>query len=304
MKTGALKFLSMLAIACFVSVTACKDEDAISYSSDDNANLQSEASMDAQLEDVSDMATVAMVADAGTMTGSRSDGFTGAREIQAANLDARLACATVTLEFATDNNPSNPSGIHGYVYVDFGDGCTGPGGRVRKGRIVIEFIGRRYIPGSTVIITTEDYSVDGIAVEATRTEVNATGSEESAPKFTISEEITLTFQDGTTATRTSTRGRVWNRMQNPLEDTWTITGSAFGSTRRGVEYVMTITNALVFKRSCVVDTKSVIPVQGTKELVVNGKKITTDFGDGTCDTTVTITVNGRSKDITISASGD
>lgn len=304
MKTpSALKFLSMTAIAFFVFVTACKDEDAISYSSDDNANLQSEASMDAQLEDVSDMATVAMIADAGTMTGSRTDGFTGAREITGL-LDNRLTCATVTLEFAADNNNSDPSTIHGYIYVDFGDGCTGPGGHVRKGRIVVEFIGRRYIPGSTVIITTEDYSVDGIGINATRTELNATESTENAPKFTISEEITITFLDGTTADRTSTRTRTWNRMPNPLEDSWTITGSAFGTTRRGKDYVMTITDALVFKRSCVIDTKFVMPVQGTKELVVDGKKITTNFGDGTCDTKVTITVNGRSKEITLSANGD
>lgn len=304
MKTpSALRFLSMTAIVFFVFVTACKDEDTISYSSEDNANLQSDASMEAHLEDVSDMATLVMLADAGTQTGSRSDGFSGARVITGI-LDTRLTCAEVTLEFAADNDNSNPSTIHGFIYVDFGNGCTGPGGHVRKGRIVIEFIGRRYIPGSMVIITTEAYSVDGIAIEGTRTEVNSSESTENAPKFTIDEEISITFLDGTTAERTSGRTRTWNRMPNPLEDTWTITGGASGTTRRGVEYVMTITDALVFKRACVLDTKFVIPVQGTKELVAGGKKITTDFGDGACDTTVTITVNGRSKDITISPNGD
>jgi len=304
MKTpSALKFLSMTAIVFFVFVTACKDEDTISYSSDDNANLQSDASMEAQLEEVGDMATLAMLADAGTQSGSRSDGFTGARTITGI-LDTRLTCATVTLEFAGDNDNSTPATIHGFIYIDFGDGCTGPGGHVRKGRIVIEFKGRRYIPGSMVIVTTEDYSVDGIAIDATRTELNSSESTENAPKFSISEDISITFLDGTTASRSSERTRTWVRMPNPLEDSWVIEGSATGITRRGAEYGMTITEDLVFKRACVIENKFVIPVQGTKVLVVGGKNITTDFGDGECDTKVTITVNGRSKEITISANGD
>ncbi len=296
-----LKFLSLTAIALFLAVTSCKDEDAISFSSDDNSNLQSEASTDAQLEDLSDLAGVAMLADAGTSTGSRIAG--ASREITGI-VDARFGCATVTLEFAGDNNPNSPATIHGTIVIDFGDGCTGPNGRVRKGRINIEFIGKRFYPGSMVIISTEDYFVDGIGVDGVRTELNSSSSNEDAPSFTINESVTLIFPDGTTATRESTRTRTWHREANPLQDSWTVTGSAIGTTRRDVEYVMTITKPLVFKRECAILSKLVIPVEGTKELVVNDKKITTDFGNGECDTKITITINGKSKDIEISANAD
>ena len=300
MKTRfAMKALTLTLVASFLFFTACKDEETISYSSGDNADLQSEASMDAQLEDVSDLAGVAVSSDAGTLTGSRTSA--SSRVITPAG-DTRFECATVTLEFADDNLP--PSVIHGYIHIDFGTGCTGPNGRTRKGMIHVEFTGARFTPGSTVTITTENYYVDGIKVDATRTELNATGSTQNAPKFTINEEVTITFLDGTTATRTATRTRTWNRMANPLEDTWTVTGSAFGTTRRAVEYVMNITKPLVFKRSCAISSKMVVPVEGTKELIAGTKKITTDFGNGDCDTSITITVNGRSKDIQISASGD
>lgn len=300
-----MKFLSITALSLFLFVTSCKEEDAISFSSDDNSNLQSEASSDAQMEDMSDMANVAMVADAGTTTGGRSGDVNGvARNIHDLIADTRFSCATVTLEFAGDNDPNVPAMIHGFIVIDFGTGCTGPNDRVRKGQIIIEFKGRRYIPGSFITISTDGYSVDGIEIDGTRTELNSAASTEDAPTFTIEEDATVTFLDGTTATRISSRNRTWNRMPNPLEDTWTVTGSASGTTRRGHEYVMTITKALVFKRSCAIASKLVIPVEGTKELVVNEKKITTDFGTGNCDTTVTITINGRSKDIAVSANGD
>lgn len=300
MKTRfALKAFTLTLMASFLFFTSCKDEETISFSSGDNTDLQSEASMDAQLEDVSDLAGVAVSSDAGTLTGSRTSA--SSRVITPAG-DTRFNCAAVTLEFAADNNP--PSVIHGFIHIDFGTGCTGPNGRVRKGMIHVEFNGPRFMPGSTVRITTEDYYVDGIKIEGTRTELNASGSTQESPKFTINEEVFITFLDGTTASRTSTRTRTWNRMANPLEDTWTVTGSAFGTTRRGIEYIMTITKDLVFKRSCAISSKVVVPVQGTKELVVGAKKITTDFGNGDCDTSITITVNGRTKDIQISANGD
>ncbi len=303
----AMKVLSLTATALFLFFSSCKEQDTISFSADDNSNLQSEASIDAQSEDLSDLSGVAMTADAGTSTGGRAGDVAGnARSIVIS--DTRFQCATVTLEFAADNNPSNPATIHGYITIDFGTGCTGPNGRTRKGKIHVEFMGARFLPGSTVTITTENYSIDGIKIDGTRTEINSTGSTENAPKFTINEDVTVTFLDNTTATRTSTRTRTWNRAANPLEDTWTVTGSAFGTTRKGKDYVMTITNPLVFKRACAILSKLVLPVQGTKELIVgsnaDAKKITTDFGDGTCDLKVTITINGRSKDVSLSATGD
>jgi hypothetical protein len=299
---SAMKLLSITALSLFLFVTSCKDQDTISFSADDNSNLQSEASADAQMEDMSDLANVAMLADAGTTTGSRSGD--GSRIIGGLIDDTRFSCAIVTLEFAADNNPLNPAEIHGYIVIDFGTGCEGPNGRIRKGKINIEFMGRRYIPGSFITITTDGYSIDGIQIDGTRTELNASTSTELAPKFTITEDVTVTFLDASTATRISTRTRTWNRMPNPLEDTWTVTGNASGTTRRGHDYVMTITKALVFKRACAISSKMVIPVEGTKELIVNDKKITTDFGTGSCDTTITITINGQSKDITVSANGD
>jgi hypothetical protein len=40
-------------------------------------------------------------------------------------------------------------------------------------------------------------------------------------------------------------------------------------------------------------------VAGTKELTVNGRKLTIDYGTGDCDRTVTISVDGSSKQLDI-----
>ena len=42
-------------------------------------------------------------------------------------------------------------------------------------------------------------------------------------------------------------------------------------------------------------SKGNIPVKGVKELLISNKKITADYGDGSCDKQVTITVKGKSK---------
>ena len=307
-RTG-LKILTYSAIMLFLFFTSCKDNDKIDFDANDNSNLQSESNSEAQLEDVSDMGSVAVSSDAGTLSGGKT-GETAGNPRNITISDTRFACATVTLEFAADNVPGsvNPPVVanpHGTITIDFGNGCTGPNGRVRKGKILIEFKGRRFLPGSYVILSFANFSVDGIKVEGTRTETNASESLESAPKFNIVElDMKVTYTDGTFATRNSTRTRTWIRKSNPLEDEWTVTGEASGVTRKAKDYVMTITKALKFKRACAISSKVVIPVEGTKELVVDGKKITLDFGSGECDTKLTITVNGKSKEVEVSANGN
>jgi hypothetical protein len=293
-----LNGLTYAAIGLFMFFSSCKDNNTIDFSATDNANLQSEANSDAQIEEVDDMSAVALSSDAATLNGR--EGVSGRSEIVVS--DARFTCATVTLTKASDNNVNNIP--HGTIVIDFGTGCTGPGGKTRKGKIVIEYKGRRFLPGSSIVTTFDNYFVNGIKVDGTRTLTNSSANESAPVSFTIVESGTLTYPDGTTATRSASRTRTWNRTANPLEDSWTLTGSASGKNRRDKEYVMTITKALVYKRSCAITSQVFMAVEGTKELVTETKKIIIDYGAGACDNTVTITVNGKSKDVTASADGN
>ena len=67
---------------------------------------------------------------------------------------------------------------------------------------------------------------------------------------------------------------------------------------------MTITNHLVYSRSCELNSKVFIPVSGTKHLMVDKKEVVIDYGDGSCDNTITVTINGKTKTEILSDKGN
>ena len=208
-----------------------------------------------------------------------------------------MDCAVITIE--KDITSDVPKGT---ITIDFGVGCTDARGNVRKGIIRVMYNGRRFIANSTVETIFDNYSINDVKIEGTRTVINITGSSEETPKFTI--VLTggkTTWPDGTFATRSVNRIREWIRTANPLSDLWIITGTASGTNRKGENYSMEITKPLVFKRECSSNNKrkEFIAVEGTKQLTVGDKLIIIDYGDGTCDNKVTITINGTSKEVEV-----
>ncbi|HMJ68661.1 MAG TPA: hypothetical protein VK508_07190 [Cyclobacteriaceae bacterium] len=272
-------------------------EDKLDFNAKDTANVENEAAVDGYFEDTDDMSMMVVSADNGTLNGSRD---AAGRGIGKDRLDFRFSCntTTVTMDFAEDNTQANP---HGTIMIDFGaDGCTDPKGNIRKGKIRVEFRGRRFLPGSSVVTTTEGYSINGVALEGTRTVTNVSGSNEEAPKFNVKlENGKATWPDGTFGTREVDRTREWVRAANPTNDLWRVTGTASGTNRNNDVYEMEITKALVYKRECALGNRVFMAVEGTKELTVKGKLIIIDYGTGECDKTVTITVDGQSKQVEV-----
>ena len=282
--------LAMISMGLLFS---CEDNNQVQISENDSNNVENEALAESYFEDVDDIATLAVSADASTSTGSR-EAAAGRGGVKPS--DSRFSCATITFEFAADNSLLNP---HGFITIDFGTGCSDARGNVRKGIIKIEFKGKRFMPASQIITTLVDYSINDIAIEGTRTVTNSSASLESNPKFTITVQGgKATWPDGTFATREVNRVREWVRAANPLNDEWIVTGSAAGTNRNGKTYQMEITKPLVYKRECA-STKGGIAVEGIKVLTVDGKVITIDYGNGTCDKMITITIDGQSKEIEI-----
>jgi len=185
--------------------------------------------------------------------------------------------------------------------VPFGDGCEGPRGRMRSGRILITYTDRRLVPGAVKTVTLEDFVVDSVGIEGTRIFTNRMETEDDSPKFRI-QLIggSLTFPDGTVATRESDHIRTWFRGDNPLLDQSELTGTANGTDRDGNNYEVTILEPIVFKRDCGRFQKF-LPVSGIKQIIVNDgeHEILYDYGDGECDNIVTITKDGISEDVEI-----
>jgi hypothetical protein len=285
---GALGFT----VSCVNDETALQEE--ASYVAEDVVS-------DYALEDADDLAGLAMLSDDGPSTGGKMSGEPRTFTIN----DPRCNCENFSATITIDAN-STPEVPRGQIVLDFGEGCTGPLGNVRKGKIIITFVGRRFLPGSTIVTTFDGYSINDIALGGVRTLTNVSESNESAPEFEVElEDGTATWPDGTVATREHCFVRRWVRADNPLNDqliVWQCDGAAnaaSGTNRRGRAYTMTIVEELVYKRGCP------IAVSGVKEFtdVASGKVITVDYGDGSCDRVITISVNGQSRSFEVKRRG-
>jgi len=265
-----------------VGLGACNDDNEVGIGIDEST-IKAEVIMDAAFEDIDDMVTISMSATDGPDEGRTATGH-----------DDRLACADVT------HDKENQT-----ITIDFGDGCEDPRGRVRAGIINISYTGRRFLPGSVIITTFDNFSIDSIKIEGTRTVTNITEIVDdhlSRPKFSITlVDGKMTWPDGTFATRNIDRVRTWVRALNPLDDEHHIDGTANGINKEGVDYSVVITETLVFKRRCrLEETRVFIPVSGIKEINKGGQVYVVNFGDGHCDNIITVTHGDITKVIDLS----
>ncbi len=195
--------------------------------------------------------------------------------------DELMSCAEVT------HDEENMT-----ITIDYGDGCTDPRGRFRSGMILISYTDHRYVPGATRVVTFDNFVIDSVMVEGTRTITNVSEDSEGAIVFNVTlEGGRLTFPDGTFATRESNFTRTWLRGSDPLEDEGYREGSSSGVNREGENYTVTIIERIIFKRDCS-RRKFFIPVAGVKEVVKGETVAIVDYGDGECDNLYTVTVNG------------
>lgn len=260
-----LLFIPAIIIAAFVS--SCSDDtESVSTTTVESFDLDSEAALESNYEDVD------LIVNAGLETLDQA-GRTERDEV--------LDCADVTVD---EENKM--------VTIDYGDGCEGPGGRVRAGQIVITYNDHRLVPGAFRQVTFVDFSIDGVSIEGTRRIENVSESLDDNPSFRIT--LTggrMTFEDETSSTRDADRTRTWIRATNPLNDTTQVEGMASGTRRDGVTYSVEILEPLVYKRACRA-SRVFIPVSGVKQITSGENVAIIDYGDGTCDNEVTVTING------------
>jgi hypothetical protein len=276
-------------LAFWLFLGSCSPEP-IDFNDNDAKNVGNETASDAYFTESEDLTAVTVSSDNATAGGRVS---VGARVILVN--DPRLACATVTLEPYASSTPLVPKGI---LAIDFGAGCTDKHGTVRKGKITIAYNGRRFLPNSSIVTTLAGYEINGVKIEGIRSVTNTSASTQSDPVFTVTMVGgKITWPDGTSASRDETTTRERKLGATPDNTQWFVTGSSTGTNRNGLDYSMTITGKLVYKRECALSDRIYIAVQGTKELVINSnsKKITIDYGTGACDRVVTITIKSKSK---------
>lgn len=266
-------------------LTSCKDEEE-RLTASDTQDITEEALTDAYFQDLDDLGGVVVASPA-------EDEYSGGRSATTITLtDDRCKCAGVTIE--ANGTIEHPEGL---IIVDFGEGCTDNNLNVRKGKLKFAYSGWRFMPESEVVLTTENYYINGVKLEGMRTSTNVQGSTEDAPKF----RVVLTngkaiFPDGSVALRQSDITWKWIRGENPIDDYLIIDqqSEASGITRGGRTYQVSLVEELKYKRFCG------IAVDGIKRYILDeDKEVIIDYGNGTCDKSVAITVNDVTHNITV-----
>ncbi|MDF2187307.1 hypothetical protein [Paraflavitalea sp. CAU 1676] len=179
------------------------------------------------------------------------------------------------------------------VTVDFGAGCTGIDGRVRKGKMIIVYSGRLILPGNTATTTFDGFYLDSFKVEGTHKVTNASTQE----KLSLTIDITnakLAKPNGNYSTWSSTKTITQTGGQlTPLvlaDDVFSVTGQATGTlvkANKTFNWQTAITSPLIKKFACPRIS------QGTITISHNNSQIgVLDYGTGQCDRKATLTVNG------------
>lgn len=191
------------------------------------------------------------------------------------------------------------------VVVNFGAGCRGLDGHVRKGKIITEYTGRLTIAGSVATTVFENYFVDSIKVEGTH-KITNTSPSALIRQFTV---------DAISARLSKPSGNYveWNNHKVitqveglitplPNDDIFRIEGSSNGKVKRGnllVTWESNIIEPLMKRFNCRWIVKGRIKTI-RRNLDANSPWIAVlDFGTGTCDNKATITINGVSHQITL-----
>jgi hypothetical protein len=290
---GLLRIAAMSLIGAILAVASCKNEDRLTVG--DTQDISEEATTDTYYQDMDDMAGVTMNSSSDT---ELSGGRVAASKTITIKDDDRLNCSGITITITPDPN-YDETDPHGVIVVDFGTtGCMDNRGNVRTGQLKFTYDGRRFQVGSTITVEAVNYAVNGIKLEGIRSLTNITGSTDASPKFNAVLACgKATFPDGQVALRESNITWQWDRGATAAltDDVLTINpASASGKTRGGRAYTVTVLEALKYKRFCG------MAVDGIKKYVLdNSKEITIDYGDGSCDKSLTITVNGVTRNISV-----
>lgn len=216
-----------------------------------------------------------------------------------------LRCFTVT---TVRLNPPAPFPVR--VTLNFGNGCVGPDGRTRRGKIITVYTGRLIHPGSVAETTFENFYVDSVKVEGVHRIENITPAN-SAPPLALRFKVNV-FNGK--LTRPNGNYTQWNSQKiiqqiegmhsplNPRDDIFRIEGNAHGTTRRGnliVTWNSTTIEPLIRRMSCRWIVRGKIRTVRVASNVSNTWVAVLDFGNGQCDRLATLTINGHTHIITL-----
>lgn len=187
------------------------------------------------------------------------------------------------------------------VTIDYGiDGCEGPRGHIRKGIIVVTQTDFMINAGAVRTVTFENFSIDDVQVEGTKTLTNNGLNTDGNPSLTRTvADAQLTFPNGSQITWNANHTLTQIDGANTLivrDNVFEITGGSSGINRVGNAFTVTIIEPLIKSKTCAFIEK------GVKEYTVEDRTRTLDYGEGSCDNIATVALaNGNTHTVRIRA---
>ena len=287
---GTMAFLLLGAL----TFTACKKEasqsqdEEISTVESTESNSEAEAAFDDVFDNTMGIGAEANGEDLGITAGV---GIYG--RMEGGNIVGRvdsIRCFTITVA------PQTPGVFPKTVTINFGDGCKGRDGKLRKGKIITVYSGPMRIPGSKATTTFDRYKIDSLQIQGTHEVTNNSTSNNKI--FTTKViEGKLTWDSGRWVKWSSVRTVAQLEGNGtplwPLDDVFAITGGGRGENSRGKSWGHEVIEPLIKKFTCRWISKGVLRIR------VNNTNGLLDFGDGRCDNKAELTVNGNVRIITL-----
>lgn len=279
-----IMFLIVIVLNGIILINACKKDKIVEQLEFDTQTSEDNSLAEGTFNDVNNITGQAM----------ENDSLSTYR-LESPQNTLFSACATVS------KTPNGSGG--GTIIVNFGpSNCLCRDLRYRRGVININYTGPYRDSGTVIVTTFENYFVGKdstrmFQVTGSKT-VNNNGRNASGNlNYSISVDGHLINSQGSEMTWSSVRNREWisgsNTPLNWQDDEYVITGTANGTNFEGNSFLATITHGLHIEYCAYI-------TEGTFELTPSGKPTRTfDYGNGTCDALATLTVNGRTFNITL-----
>jgi len=306
MKTLKLNRITLAAFAVLFSlfITSCQKEASLSspeetVNEEEAATLSDESSVaEASFDDADDIAFTAADEEGnagGFGVEGRSAGGDQGRIFLPNFFELRERigdCATITV---TSNDSTYPK----RVVIDFGDSCLGRDGKVRSGKLVLDFTGPIRRPGSIVTLEFVRYHVNRVHIEGRKIFKNL--SEPPVHKWSIAiDDGKVTFPSG--------RGYRYEGIKTVTQIGGILTARVWDDV-----YKMTTRSSTRFNNSWTVNITTEDPLikkvacrwisEGTLKIRINDRVLKLDFGfpnNGNCDNKALLSWNnGNSQRIVI-----
>ncbi|MGB0522275.1 MAG: hypothetical protein ACPGJS_04915 [Flammeovirgaceae bacterium] len=271
--------LVIIVFACTALFTACQEDQSIELFTDE----ESTTALDAQ-EFEGEIEALVEVSEQSFLSVGR-----------VAGTDSTALCTSAVITHDADAKT---------IVIDFGnEGCVGPGGNIRTGKLTIVYTGdfaREHTGEKT--LTFDNFAINGNGVTGNvHIGAWAKNNAEHWQSTVTSSEVVFNFTDGTSfSVNNGTRTREVIQGTLGLPVALRITGGSTGTNRAGRGYttVISTNEPITFLRACL-RSGNPYPVAGRRGIQVAGRpQFNIDFGNGTCDRLAIIQI-GNSEPIPI-----